>query len=97
MNLLNNILTIYTWTLVGFSIYFLYLIARFYEKKSGRRSFSWVFWGPIGLFVLAAVRYLFLSPLIVGDIWGDGMRAVAGLMLVGFGLYLLNLMVGGKR
>jgi hypothetical protein len=96
MSLVNNILTIYTWGIVCILLFFLFSIARFYEKKSGRRSFYLSFLGPILLFGLAAIRYVFLMPAVVGDVWGDVMRFVGGLMLGGFGYFLLRLMTGGR-
>lgn len=96
MNLVNNILTIYSWGIVCVLLFFLFSIARFYEQKSGKRSFYLSFLGPIILFALAAVRYVFLMPDIVGDFWGDIMRFLGGLMLGGFGLFLLKLMTGGR-
>ena len=96
MNIVNSILTLYIWGIVCILLFFLYEIARFYEKKSGRRSFFWAFFIPMGLFALAAIRYVFLSPTIAGDFWGDLMRFVGGVMLGGFGFFLLKLMVGGR-
>ena len=96
MTLLNNLLTIYSWGIVCILLFFLFSIARFYEKKSGRYSFFLAFWVPIVLFILAAIRYLFLAPTIAGDIWGDIMRFLGGITLAGFGYFLLRLMIGGR-
>ena len=96
MGFVNIILTIYTWGVVCILALFLFYIARFYERKSGRRSFYWAFLVPIVLFAIAAVRYIFLSPAIVGDIWGDAMRLLGGITLAGIGFFLLRLMVGGR-
>jgi hypothetical protein len=96
MNVVNNLLTIYTWGTVCVLLFFLYAIARFYEKKSGRHSYFWAFLIPIILFALAAVRYVYLAPAIAGDSWGDLMRFVGGITLGGVGFFLLKLMVGGR-
>jgi hypothetical protein len=96
MTLLNSLLTIYSWGIVCILLFFLFSIARFYEKKSGRHAFFWAFGVPIVLFVLAAIRYLFLAPAIAGDIWGDALRFLGGITLAGFGYYLLRLMIGDR-
>lgn len=96
MSLVNNILTIYSWGVVCILLFFLFAIARFYEKKSGRHTYYWSFAGPIILFALAAIRYVFLMPDIVGDVLGDLMRFMGGLLLILFGVFLLRLMTGGR-
>ena len=96
MNVVNSILTIYTWGIVSILLFFLFSIARFYEKKSGRRSYFWAFLVPIVLFALATFRYIYLAPAIAGDFWGDFLRFVGGVTLGGFGFFLLKLMVGGR-
>lgn len=96
MSFVNNILTFYTWGGVCILLFFLFSIARFYERKSGRRSFYLSFFVPIILFALAAIRYIFLTPAIVGDFLGDMMRFLGGVILGGFGLFLLKLMTGGR-
>ena len=96
MNLITIILTIYTWLVIGGLLFFLFAIARFYEKKSGQRSFYPVFGGAIVLFMAAMIRYLFVTPLIIGDVWGDLLRFIGSLLVGGFGLLLLKRMTGGS-
>lgn len=96
MSLLSSLLTIYIGGVVCILLFFLFAIARFYEKKSGRRSFYVSFLIPIVLFAIAAVRYALLTPAIVGDLWGDLLRCVGGVVLIGFGIFLLRLMMGGR-
>ena len=96
INLISSVLTIYIWGVVCILVYFLFLIARFYEKKSGRRSFYSFFLIPIVIFVTAAVKYAFLAPSIVGDFWGDLLHLIGGVVLGGTGLFLLKLMIGGR-
>jgi hypothetical protein len=96
INLVSSILTIYTWGIVCIILFFLLAIARFYENKSGRRSFYILFLIPISLFAVAAIRYILLTPNIVGDFWGDLMRGIAGITLGGTGFFLLKLMLGGR-
>lgn len=96
MNLVGIILTIYIWGVVCILLFFLFAIGRFYQQKSGRRSYYPSFFVPIALFALAAIRYTFLAPAIVGDVWGDVMRFLGGVVVGGFGLFLLRLMIGGR-
>lgn len=94
MNLLNSILIIYTWGIVCILLFFLFAIARFYEKRSGSRSFYLLFIIPIILFVGVTIRYLSLSSIVIaGDLWADIMFFVGGIILIGLGLFLLNLML----
>ena len=89
-------LTIYIWGTVCVTLYFLFAIARFYEEKSGRRSYYPLFLVPIGLFAIAAIKYSLLAPLISGDFWGDLLRFMGGVTLTGSGFFLLWLMIGGR-
>ena len=77
-------------------MFFLFAIARFYEEKSGRRSFYTLFLIPIGLFGIAAVKYAFSDQGIVGDIWGDSIRFLGGVILGAAGYFLFRLMIGGR-
>lgn len=96
MTFINIVLMIYTWIAISILLFFLFGIARFYEIKSGRRSFYPAFLVPIVMFGIAAIRYVIIVPTIVGDLWGDATRFVGGLILGGFGLFLLKLMMGGR-
>jgi hypothetical protein len=50
----------------------------------------------MALFAVAAIRYIFLAPAIIGDVWGDMLRFLGGVIVGGFGLFLLRLMIGGR-
>lgn len=92
----NTILTIYVWFIVCVHLACLVGIARFYQNKSKQRSLYLYFTIPIILFFMAAIRYAALSPQIVGDLWGDSLRAIGGLIVIGLGFYLLILMMGRR-
>jgi len=96
MNLVGSLLTFYIWGVVCLLLFFLFAIARFYQKKSGRNSFYSYFLVPIVFFAAAAIRYAVPTPQIVGDLWGDILRFVGGVFVAGFGIFLLNLMIGGR-
>lgn len=97
IELVNSASIIYTWAVVCILVFFLFAIARFYEQKSGRRSYYQFFIIPIGLFAIAALKYA-IPPgrNIIGDFWGDGLRFIAGLILGVAGFLLLKLMMGGR-
>jgi hypothetical protein len=75
---------------------FLLSIGRFYQEKSGHRSFYQIFLIPVCLFAISAIGYAQQSPMIVGNFWGDILRFIGGVVLGGAGLFLLRLMMGGR-
>ena len=95
--MLSLFLTIYIWGLICVLIFFLFAIGRFYEKKSGHRSYYQLFLFPIGTFAIAAVLYAGNTSSIVGIFWADLLRFAGGLVLSGAGFFLLRLMIGGDR
>jgi hypothetical protein len=96
MALVSAILTYYTWGVVCILLYFLFVVAQFYERKSGQRSYYLAFLAAMALLAIAAVRYAALAPAITGDDWGDLLRLAGGLILMIFGLLLLKFMLGGR-
>lgn len=96
MILVSGFVTLYTWAIVCITLYFLLAIARFYQEKSGQRSYYALYWLAIGLYALAALRYAWLTPAIVGDFWGDLLRFAAGTLVIGAAHYLLKLMIGKR-
>ena len=89
-------LSLYTWGAVCLLVLALYKIAQFYEKKSGQRSYYPTFLVAVVLFIIAAIRYAPLAPVITGDLWGDIARFLGGSIVTIFGLLLLRLMTGGR-
>ena len=96
INLVSSVLIIYTWAAICVIILFLFAIARFYEEKSGRRSYYSLFFIPVILFSIAAIIFVFPKPGITGHIWADLMRFLGGIILGVAGFRLLNLMIGGR-
>lgn len=94
MAIINVLLTIYVWSVVCLHLFFMMLIARFYEDKSGQRSFYPYFLIPAFFLAGAAIRYAFLPFIITGDLWGDIFRAIGGLMAMVLVFFLLKLMMG---
>lgn len=95
MNLLHSGFTLYIWGAVGALIVILNRVARFYQITSGRRSYYQLFWLPLVLMGLGALRYAGQAVL-VGDALGDLLMLAGGLLLFGLGYYLLRLMTGSR-
>lgn len=79
---LSQFFALYTWFPLALILFILMLIARFYEKSSGERTFFRLLIVPIIAFGFAAVRYA-ANDQIVGDWLADAALLLAGLMLTG--------------
>jgi len=92
----NGVLFILAGVVVGAIMYFFFLIASFYQQKSGQRSHYHLFLASIVLFWVAAVFA------VVADKWVDNVVAdalfLAGGIVLGAEVNLLyNFMTGGRR
>jgi len=95
MNFLLSGLTLYIWGVVAVLIVLLNRIARFYQITSGRKSYYQLFWVPVACISLGAVRYA-TQGMLTGDVLGDGLMLLGGVLLIGLGYYLLKLMTGSR-
>ena len=93
--LLGSILALYTWGGISILLFFLFAIARFFERKSSRRSSYQLFLLPVLFFAGSALRYLFVGDF-VGDPLADLGQCIGGALVCGLGYFLLNLMTGGR-
>ncbi|NJL95647.1 MAG: hypothetical protein HC915_18910 [Anaerolineae bacterium] len=89
---LNQFLILYLWFPLAALLMLMLLIARFYENVSGRRTYYRLFLLVIVLFGGAMVRYASVDG-IIGDVAGDALLGLAGVVLAGISLHLLRLMV----
>ena len=94
---IDTLLTIYTWIVAVAIVLFLFLIARFFQRKSGQRSYFQLFIIPTVLFLLAGARYAFFEDSYVGDPMADSLLFGAGVTTIALGSYLFILMTGGRR
>jgi len=78
---LNQFLTIYTWFPLAALILFLFLIARFYEKFSGQKTYFRLFILPIVFFGASAVRSA-SNDVITEDVAASLLAAAGGLSLL---------------
>jgi hypothetical protein len=94
---INLVLMTYSWVIIAILLFFLFLIARFYERKAHQRSHYQLFLFPLVLFLLATLRYDFLfASSFVGDLLGDILFSAGGVATIILGYHLLNLMTGGR-
>ena len=83
----SRLLILYAWGAVAVILFFLFVVARFYEQKArqyeleGQRSLYQLFLVPLGCFILGALRYAWLVPRLGGDLVGDFLFLVGGVLL----------------
>ncbi len=93
--LFGSLLTLYSWAGISILLYFLFAIARFYERKSSRQSLYQLFVLPAVFFIGSALSYSLVGDF-VGDPLADLGRAIGGALVCGLGYFLLRLMTGGR-
>jgi len=94
---INLVLMTYSWVIIAILLFFLFLIARFYERKAHQRSYYQFFLLPLILFLLGTLRYGFLfADNFVGDLLGDVFFFAGGMATIILGYHLLNLMTGDR-
>ena len=94
---INLVLMTYSWVIIAILLFFLFLIARFYERKAHQRSHYQLFLLSSALFLLGTLRYVFLfADNFVGDLLGDTLFFAGGVATIILGYRLLNLMTGGR-
>ena len=97
MELITRLLHIYSFLILCILILFLFLIARFYEKKAKERTLYWLFLIPLMLYLVSGIRYVLSSWGITGDPIGDVSLAIGGGLLLYLGHSLLTRMMGRRR
>ena len=89
---LNQFLMLYMWFPLAALLMLMLLVARFFQKFSGRHTYFRLFILVIVLFGGAMVRYASVDR-ITGDAPGDTMLGLGGVILAGLSLHLLRLMI----
>lgn len=84
---LHQFLVLYTWFPLSALLFFLLLIARFYQRFSGVKTYYWFYVLAIVLFGIMAVRYAG-AGIVLGDLLSDAFAILAGGLL----LFLLILL-----
>jgi hypothetical protein len=72
------------------------LVARFYHKFSGDRTYYNLYLVPLALFGLGIVRYASVDQ-IAGDLPGDLMMGGAGIILISLSVLLYRRMTAGRK
>lgn len=93
---INQFLYLYSWFPLAALIFIVLLIARFYEKFSGERTYFSFYLIPLVLFGASAVRYASINR-VAGDMVGDLFAGAAGVVLLYLSLLLFRLMMTGRN
>lgn len=89
MNILLRVLAALIWSGILFMIFLLWRIARFYERSSGQRVYSWLFLLIMGLFLGGAGWYIIANPHFVGIPLADGLLCAGGILSL-LGTFILT-------
>lgn len=103
MDIFAKILTLYTWVVVCVLLFFMFSIARFFEKRLTQKAASEnhrphypFFIAPLVLFALGGIVYVFSPNSVVGNPLADLIHVVASGILIWASYVLLQTMTGGK-
>ena len=96
-HIVDTILTIYVWIAAAAIIFFLFLIARFFQKKSEQRSYFQYYAIPAILFLIVGIRLVVGQSSYIEDEIANGLLFLAGASAGVLGGILLMLMMGGRR
>ena len=78
---LSQALVLYAWFPLAALLFFLFLIARFYQKFCSERTYFRAYLAPIFLFGAGAVRAASVGPL-ADDLLANGLLAAGGVVLL---------------
>lgn len=92
---LGQFLTLFGWFSITVVLVFLLLIARFYQRFAGEKTFYEFFLIPIVLFGAAAVRYSSIDQM-AGDAIADLLLAAGGLALIVLCVFLYWMMTRNR-
>lgn len=92
---LNQFFMLFMWFPLAALLLLMLLVARFFRKFSGQQTYFRLFGLVIVLFGAAMVRYASIDR-ITGDLPGDVIMGIAGVILIGLCVHLLRLMVWGQ-
>ncbi|HEX2906868.1 MAG TPA: hypothetical protein VHO69_08415 [Phototrophicaceae bacterium] len=91
----NQFFLLYGWFPLAILLVFLLLIARFYQRFANEYTYFRLFFIPIVLFGIAAVRYSSIDT-IAGDTLADLLLGIAGITLIALCLFLYWLMTRNR-
>lgn len=88
----SQVLSLYTWFPLVTVLFIYLLIARFYQRFSGVRTYFWLYTVPMLFYGVSAVRYASVSAL-HGDALGDSFFLAGSLFLFGLSTWLFRHMM----
>ncbi len=94
MQIAQQVLTVYSWLVIGALLFFLWRIARFYENASGQHVGHRFLLLPGALLAAGVIWYLRHGGDFVGQPIGDLLLFGGGVLLFLFGNRLQKLMTG---
>jgi hypothetical protein len=97
MQIVAYILAIWSGTVTGVLIFFLWRVAYFYQKTSGQRVGQWLASVPAVLLAAGVILYLVYDVRFIGEPVADLLLFGGGLALVVFGIHLRELMTGERQ
>jgi hypothetical protein len=92
---LHQFLVLYTWFPLAALLLFLLLIARFYEKFSGIRTYFWLYTLPLAGLGVVAVRYAGI-PVVFDDTLAALLSFISGVVLLFLSMHLYRVMLAKK-
>jgi hypothetical protein len=93
---LNQVLALYTWFPLVALLFIYLLVARFYQRFSGVRTFFWLYIIPMILLGASAVRYASVEQL-QGDFLGDIFLFSGGAVLMALSTWLFQQMMTNRE
>lgn len=94
MEVIKYTLSIYSLGAIGVLLFFLWHIARFYEKASGQSTGHQLLFIPTALLLGGMIWHLWHGCDFLKQPVGDSLLIAGGLMLFVFGIHLRQLMTG---
>jgi hypothetical protein len=93
---LHQFLVLYTWFPLAALLLFMLLIARFYQRFSGERTFFWLYILSAILFGAMCVRYASVG-IVIGDFYTDILSISAGVLLIFLSFLLRSRMLNKQK
>jgi hypothetical protein len=97
MNMIGLALSLYSWFVLAFIVMLMFLIARFYQQKSGLLSHYRLFLVPAALFVLIALTDVLPRDSRVVGLLAESLLLAGGIFLIVLSRTLFVIMTGGRK
>ncbi|MBN1565950.1 MAG: hypothetical protein JXA10_19065 [Anaerolineae bacterium] len=92
---IHQVATICIWFGLGALLYLMALIARFYERLSGQRTYYRLFAVPVATLALATI-IMTRQDIVAGDVVADLLLLASGLSLGALCVHVYRLMTSGR-